>query len=103
MSDERVILSDCFTCKELALVGLIMDSDDGAEVSRWPHGIHICCKDAKNNHKMNKIIKNEKNGKYSMNHLVCNITNSYNFGSMIARKILKKVLERLLSAVFYYF
>ena len=58
MSDERVILSDCSTCKELALVGLIMDSDDGAEVSGWPHGIHICCKDAKNNHKMTKILKN---------------------------------------------
>ena len=64
MSDERVILSDCSTCKELALVGLIMDSDDRAEVSWWPHGIHICCKDVKNNHKMTKIVKNrKKNGK----------------------------------------
>ncbi len=33
MPDERVILSDCFTCKELALVGLIDNREEG---SGWP-------------------------------------------------------------------
>ena len=39
---------------------------------------------------------------YSMNHLICNITNLHNLGYIIERNISKKVSERSLSADFYY-